>query len=339
MVPGAQRRTPDPGTGCARRDGARHDLWGARDQSRVQADRAGKADPVGLAASRAHGKGHVHPPRADGGHRNQDLCAQPLSRSPPQLADLRTPEDRTLRRVDIEALSELVPAPERGRVFERSMRPGLADCAPSGRIRLDGIARWLQDVAYADVEDAGLAQSAVWVVRRTRICVSRFPRFAEHFAVRTFCSGLGRMWAERRTTIASPDDRGAAVEAVSLWVHLDPASWRPMPFSDEEVAAYGDAAGGRRVSARLRHPPPAADAPRTAAGSSARPTATSPGTSTTPPTGSRSRRRSCRTPMSRRSSMWRSNSAPRHSRARSRSCVTAPGAGSSTPPPARRMRR
>ncbi len=162
--------------------------------------------------------------------------------------------------MDLEALSELVPAPARGRVFHQSMRPGLADCAPSGRIRLDGIARWLQDVAYADVEDAGLAQSAVWVVRRTRICVHRFPRFAEQFTVRTFCSGLGRMWAERRTTIASPDDRGVAVEAVSLWVHLDPGSWRPMPFSEEEVAAYGDAAGGRRVSARLRHPPPA-DAP------------------------------------------------------------------------------
>ena len=46
----------------------------------------------------------------------------------------------------------------------------------SGRVRLDGLARWLQDVAYADVEDAGLAERAVWVVRRTRIRVERFPR-------------------------------------------------------------------------------------------------------------------------------------------------------------------
>jgi acyl-ACP thioesterase len=88
-----------------------------------------------------------------------------------------------------------------------------------------------------------------------------FPRFAERLVVRTFCSGLGRMWAERRTTIASNDDQAVAVEAVSLWVHLDPTSWRPVPFSDEEIAAYRDAAGGRRVSARLRHPPPTAAAP------------------------------------------------------------------------------
>jgi acyl-ACP thioesterase len=173
-------------------------------------------------------------------------------------------------------LTELVAVPERGRVFTQAVRPGLADCAPSGRIRLDALARWLQDVAYADVEDAGLAHSAVWVVRRTRITVRRFPRFAERFAVRTFCSGLGRMWAERRTTIewvgaaeAVGGARGAAepggeVDAVSLWVHLDPVSWRPVPFRDEELAAYGDAAAGRRITARLRHKPPGADVERVA---------------------------------------------------------------------------
>ena len=156
----------------------------------------------------------------------------------------------------VNEFTELVALPERGRVFTQAMRPGLADCAPSGRIRLDALARWLQDVAYADVEDAGLAHSAVWVVRRTRINVVRFPRFAEHFTVQTFCSGLGRMWAERRTTIAAVAEPGTEVEAVSLWVHLEPESWRPIPFRDEELMAYGDAAAGRKVTARLRHPAP-----------------------------------------------------------------------------------
>jgi acyl-ACP thioesterase len=158
--------------------------------------------------------------------------------------------------------TDLVGPPPDAREFTMAMRPGLADCAPSGRIRLDALARWLQDVAYADVEDAGVAGSAVWVVRRTRIQVLRFPRFAEHFKVRTFCSGIGRMWAERRTTItpeATPAE--ACVEAVALWVHLDPQTWRPMPFADEEIALYGDAAMGRRVTARLRHPAAPPDAP------------------------------------------------------------------------------
>jgi acyl-ACP thioesterase len=153
-------------------------------------------------------------------------------------------------------LTELVPPPERGRSYAARFRPGLADCAPGGRIWLDGLARWLQEVAYADVEDAQLHFSAVWVVRRTRISVRRFPRFAEHCTATTWCSGLGRMWAERRTTITVDGELEPAAEAVSLWVHLEPGTWRPSVFSDAELAVYAEAAGGRRISARLRHPAP-----------------------------------------------------------------------------------
>ena len=69
------------------------------------------------------------------------------------------------------ALNELIGPPADGRIFEQAARTGFADCAPSGRMRLDALARWLQDIAYADVEDAGMAALAVYVVRRTRIRV------------------------------------------------------------------------------------------------------------------------------------------------------------------------
>jgi acyl-ACP thioesterase len=151
------------------------------------------------------------------------------------------------------AATELIPAPSSGRVFEQSVRPGLADAAPSGRVRLDALARWLQDVAYADVDDAGLIEAAVWVVRRLRLVVGGFPRFADPVSMSTFCSGLGRMWAERRTTLVSASGH---VEAVAIWIHLDRETRRPIPFSDAEFAVYAEAAGGREVKARLRHPVP-----------------------------------------------------------------------------------
>jgi acyl-ACP thioesterase len=151
---------------------------------------------------------------------------------------------------------ELVERPAQGRVFTQSRRPFLADCAPSGRVRLDSLARWAQDIAYADAEDAGMSETAAWVVRRTRMRVRRFPRFGERFELATFCSGLGRMWAERRTSIAGAAG-GDGVEVVSLWVHLDPHRGRPTPLRSEEIATWGETAGGRHVSARLRHPGPA----------------------------------------------------------------------------------
>ncbi len=158
------------------------------------------------------------------------------------------------------AQDELEARPEGVRAYRQPQRPGFADCAPTGRVRLDALARWLQDVAYADVEDAGVAQAAVWVVRRTRMRVNRFPRFGERFELMTFCSGLGRMWAERRTDITSADAAGepADVQAVSLWIHLDPERWVPTPVTEPELAVYrrqGPMAE-RKVGHRLRHPGP-----------------------------------------------------------------------------------
>jgi acyl-ACP thioesterase len=153
---------------------------------------------------------------------------------------------------------ELVAYPGAGRRFEHALAVGLADAAPSGRVRLDALARWLQDVALADVVDAGLGEAALWVVRRTRLAVTRFPRFGETAAVATFCSATGRMWAQRRTTVATSG--GGLVEAVALWVHLDPVSLRPIPFGAQELEVYSPSAAGREVKARLRHPGPPKEA-------------------------------------------------------------------------------
>ena len=150
----------------------------------------------------------------------------------------------------------MAPRHAEGRAFTLSRSPGFGDCAPSGRVRLDALADWLQEVAYADVDDAGLAQTAVWVVRRTRMRVRRFTRFGGRFELTTFCSGLGRMWAERRTDITADGEDEQVVQAVSLWVHLDPEHWRPMVLGERELAVYGGAMPERRVSARLRHPAP-----------------------------------------------------------------------------------
>jgi acyl-ACP thioesterase len=156
-------------------------------------------------------------------------------------------------------LTEIVPDPGVGRAFERTMRPGIADANGAGRCRLDGMARWLQDVAYEDLIDAGFEGRGAWIVRRTRIRVEAFPRFGEELTVRTFCSGIGRFSAERRTSIRG---EGAAVETVSLWVCLDPERGRPMRFPPDFIAAYEESAGGRDANVRLRHPDPPGGAER-----------------------------------------------------------------------------
>jgi acyl-ACP thioesterase len=145
----------------------------------------------------------------------------------------------------------LVPRPAVGRTFSASRRARFGDLDGSGRVRLDALARFLQDVSSDDTADAALRNDIAWVVRRTAIELWRSPRFRELLTLTTFCSGTGSRWAERRVSIAG--ERGAAIEAVSLWVHLDGADGRPQPLPDEFHEHYDQAAQGRRVSARLQH--------------------------------------------------------------------------------------
>jgi acyl-ACP thioesterase len=156
---------------------------------------------------------------------------------------------------------DLVPPADGGRLFVHEVLAGLADVAPSGRVRLDAIARWLQDAALADVVDAGLDEAGAWVVRRSRMVVERFPRFGEAVRLATFCSGTGPMVAERRTVVTAGEE--VLVQAVAAWVHVDPGAGRPRPLPEAFQVVYGASAAGRRVRARLRHPaepPPGAPA-------------------------------------------------------------------------------
>jgi acyl-ACP thioesterase len=146
----------------------------------------------------------------------------------------------------------LVEVPTTGRVYRHPATVGLADVTPGGRARLDAMARWLQDAAWADVADSGLEDDGVWIVRRLTLHVAQAPRFDEALELATFCSGAGKLWAERRTSLRG--GAGGHVEAVGLWVHLDPDGARPRPLPEGFDVVYGESAAGRRVKARLHHP-------------------------------------------------------------------------------------
>jgi acyl-ACP thioesterase len=156
--------------------------------------------------------------------------------------------------------TELVPIPSRGRRFTGTRPVRLGDVDPTGLLRLDAVARYLQDVASDDAADAGLDRA--WVARRTLIEVQQPAVLGERLELTTFCSGTGRSWAERRTSISGTV--GARIEAVSLWVQVDPTSGRPAPLDEGFDTHYGEAAGGRRVSSRLvLRPPPSEGVVRT----------------------------------------------------------------------------
>ncbi|HYF47196.1 MAG TPA: acyl-ACP thioesterase domain-containing protein, partial [Acidimicrobiales bacterium] len=83
------------------------------------------------------------------------------------------------------------PAPD-SRTFSLAATVRLGDVSPRGRLRLDGIARLLQDVATDDAEDGAPGADDGWVVRSTTIDVARWPVQREGLRVTTWCAGYGR---------------------------------------------------------------------------------------------------------------------------------------------------
>ena len=159
-----------------------------------------------------------------------------------------------------DVLGAMVPLPEKGRIYRGRRRVRLGDAARSQRLRLDACARYLQDVGNDDTEDSGLDaatggnDASVWVVRRSVVDVLRPPRWGEWLDLATWCSGVGGRWAGRRLAIVG--ERGGHVEVDTLWVHLHPGTLTPARLPEAFLDIYGEAAGGRRITARHVLPPP-----------------------------------------------------------------------------------
>ena len=187
----------------------------------------------------------------------------------------------------------MVAAPAAGASSASTARPQLADCAPSGtdpagRARpLDAgrrLCRRRGRRARAG-RDLGAApqphpRDAVPALRRALRGQDVLQRHRPHVGGAPHDGDV----LERADGDATP-----LVEAVALWVHLDPERRLPSAVTEAELEVYGSRC---RRPQGARTPAPSAARRRSRpsrTGASGAPTPTSPITSTMPPTGSRSR--------------------------------------------------
>jgi acyl-ACP thioesterase len=163
----------------------------------------------------------------------------------------------TPRRASAE-LDTSIPVPKGGRTFSARRRIRLSDADEHGRLRLDAIARFLQDAAIDDVEETGWGlPDHLWFLRRIRIDVLEPFLGSPGVELTTWCSGVGPIAAGRRWSLRG--ERGGRVEVDSVWIHLDAAQ---RPARIEDFGVYAEAAGGRHVSTKLELPDPPVEARR-----------------------------------------------------------------------------
>jgi acyl-ACP thioesterase len=153
----------------------------------------------------------------------------------------------------------LVPLPPSGRTFRTSYRIRLSDTDATGRLRLDAVARYLQDAATDDVSETGWgAPEHLWVLRSVRIDVAKPFLDDQVVEIVTWGSSFSSLAAGRRWSLTG--NAGGSIEVDSTWVHLGPDA-RPARIGSG-FDGYAEAAQGRVASTKLTLAPPSLDGKR-----------------------------------------------------------------------------
>ena len=156
-------------------------------------------------------------------------------------------------------MEALVPIPETGRTFRVAYTVRLSDTDATGRLRLDAIARYLQDAAIDDVSETGWgAPEHLWVLRSVRIDVLTPFLDDSEVGIVTWGSSFSALAAGRRWSLSG--DAGGSIEVDSTWIHLGPDA-RPARIG-EGFDGYAEAAQGRIASTKLMLASPPTDGAR-----------------------------------------------------------------------------
>jgi len=131
--------------------------------------------------------------------------------------------------------SVLPERPTTGTPFETGWPVRLADTNRDRRLRLDAIARYLQDIGFEhlDAVEDGDAHRG-WVVRRTVIDVLKPIEFGEHVTLRRWCSALSNRWCNMRVQVCG--SKGGLVETEGFLIHFGTESGVPARMSDRFMA-------------------------------------------------------------------------------------------------------
>ena len=129
----------------------------------------------------------------------------------------------------------------------------------ANRLRLDAVARYLQDVAADDVDDvAESGSTGAWVLRRTALALGDLPRYGDDVELDDVLQRDGRSLGRAPYDLGRRRVLRRRRRSRSGCTSTGPGD--PAPLGDWFFDHYGDAAAGRKVSGRLSLPHPPADA-------------------------------------------------------------------------------
>ncbi len=140
----------------------------------------------------------------------------------------------------------LVDLPDSGYVYQTGWRLATSDIDEHKRLRLDGVARYIQEVGAEHLADAQLAEvHPHWIVLRTVIDVIEPIEIPSDITFRRWCAALSTRWCNMRVQLEGSD--GGRVETEGFWICMNKDTLTPSRFTDDCIARFGSTTDDHRL--------------------------------------------------------------------------------------------
>ncbi|GAA1479759.1 acyl-[acyl-carrier-protein] thioesterase [Gordonia sinesedis] len=157
------------------------------------------------------------------------------------------------------------------RFFEATYRVRTGDVDQDMRVRLDAVARYLQDIANDNIEATEFGDTdPFWIVRRTVIDVIRPFTWPAEITAQRWCGALSTRWtnmrvrltAEHETNRFNPTERAPGlIETEAFWINVNEQGM-PSRLTDEAFEMLSSMTDEHRLRWKSMNPekaPAAAD--------------------------------------------------------------------------------
>lgn len=155
------------------------------------------------------------------------------------------PNDMTNDAVD----RRLSPLPSAGYVYQTSWPVPTGDIGGQLQLRLDGVARYIQEVGAENLLDAGEAEDHPhWLVQRTVIDVIEPIEWPNEVSFSRWCSALSTRWCTMRVDLVG--NEGGRIETEGFWIAINEKTLTPQRVSDSLIEKFASTTTEHRLKWR-----------------------------------------------------------------------------------------
>lgn len=143
----------------------------------------------------------------------------------------------------------LQPLPDSGYVYRTSWPVMTGDIDEHLHLRLDGVARYIQEVGAENLVDAGEAENHPhWIVNRTVIDVIEPIEWPNDVSFSRWCSALSTRWCTMRVQLRGSE--GGRIETEGFWIAINKDTLTPSRVSDSLTAKFASTTTEHRLKWR-----------------------------------------------------------------------------------------